>query len=254
MTRTLKWLAALCSLLIVMAALPAAAQSQEPAKEGQHSGPLPFLQSFRLGLEFHPIAYVLDSGKLSLGGVTPMHPAGIPASDYFPYLSGGYGFGDGWEALVGLTGVERLGPDDLVLYGGLGIQKRLIKETRSLPTVSLGFYDTFGPSDHNTVNVYLVATKRILREGQHQFFVTGGGKFENFTGNGNGSGVEPFVGGVYVFAKRLYVTAEFSPQQAWESNNQWAIRGTLRVWRGLGVTGGIRHNGFNKTTFIGVAF
>lgn len=259
MTRlTRVFFAGLMAGLFVIAWAPAAqAQADDDEDNGgyaQGTEILPSLHAFRLGLEFHPVAYVLDRGKLNLGGMTPMHPAGLPASDYIQYIRGGYGLGGGWQVNAGLTGVDKRGPDGQRLYSGFGVQKELMRETSSMPAVSVGTYGSFGPGGHNTLNLHLVGTKKLTGGGPHQVFLTGGGKFEHFDGVGSSNGVRPFVGATYAFNHRFYLTAEYSPNQAWEFNDQWALRGTLELWRGLGITGGIRNNGYNETTFIGVAF
>ncbi|HTE17298.1 MAG TPA: hypothetical protein VK689_02825 [Armatimonadota bacterium] len=251
---------------LVAVAAPVAAQESAPPQGTPPVGgdtasspqaPLSDPLDYRLQLDWHPVGTVVPKGKLTFRNYIPMRPIGFRA-DRYDLLGPTYGLGGGWEGTVGITGAERLGPGGYALFFGAGLQKQLISETRSRPAVSLGGYGMTGPHDHHGGSVYLAATKRVWGPGPRgtALFLHGGGKLELYDSDdyGNGTGIRPYVGATLALTRRVTLNGDFSPSQPWERANLYAVRGTYRVYKRLGITGGIRNNGYRTLPFIGVNF
>jgi hypothetical protein len=221
----------------------------------------------RIRLEFHPVAPAVPKGDFRLTKLTPMQPAGFRASDINHYLSPVYGLGDGFQIAAGLTGLDRVGPDDEALFGGFGIQKQLIGETPGRPAVSIGGYGMWGHDEHQSGTLYLTGTKSIWQNRDRGMgaVLTAGVKGELFDigdphgrarrFDTDGTGVRPFVGMNIALSRRVVVSGEFSPEQPWQKDDMFALRGTylFRIkGHTVGVTGGIRNTGYLTDTFVGV--
>jgi hypothetical protein len=254
------WLSAgACFALLALACGPATAQEPapsvvEPAAEGDITAEA--MELYRLQLDFHPIGGVIPEGRLRLGNYLRMHPAGFRADEFDMYLQPTYGLGGGWEATAGITGAERIGKGGEAIFYGAGIQKQLVRDRGGMPAISLGAYGMTGPHDHHTGMLFLAATKELLWRGDRAAWLHAGLKYETFDSDdyGNGSGIRPYVGATVALSRRYTLSGEYSPKQPGQDTNMFAVRATVRMWRNVGISGGIRNNGFETHPFIGLGF
>jgi len=215
---------------------------------------------YRLQLELNPVGTVVEKG-LSLSNYLRLHPAGFRTDEFGIAFAPTYGFGNGWEASAGVIRGERRGPGGNALFYGAGIQKQLVGERGSLPSISLGGYGMFGPHDHLSGTFYLAATKKVYTgKNAMGIFLHGGAKFEGFDADDvrSSTGIRPQVGMTFAYNRRFFIGADFSPSQAWQPDDEFAVRATYLFARykgySLGVTGGVRSAGYNTVPFIGGAF
>ncbi len=246
---------ALASLLLTAAVGAFAQDDSEPKDEDRISN------ENRLRLDYHPIAPVIPKGELRFRTLMPMIPAGFRADQTNLYLSPVYGLGDGWQVGAGLTGMERIGRGGEALIPGFGVQKQLWRERKGRPALSIGGYGTFGPHNHNTGTMYLTASKQVwASESRKQaFFLHGGVKGEFFTSDDyrEDNGVRPFFGFNFTLTPRFFLGAEVSPRQDWQRDEMFAVRATYLVKvkkYQIGVSGGIRNNGYETEPFVGLVF
>jgi hypothetical protein len=244
------------ALIGLLIAVPGMARAQDEEKSEYE-----IRRENRLRLDFHPIGTVIEKGELHYTHPLSMHPAGFRADEYRHYLSPTYGLGDGWEVGAAVTGAERIGRGGNALFYGLGAQKQFIRERKGLPAVSIGAYGMIGPHNHHTGNVYLAATKRVWqsKSGPQAMFLHGGVKGEFFTSDDykDDGGVRPFFGANFTLTRRFFLSGEVAPAQDWERETMWSLKGTYLVSvkkHKLGVSGGIRNNGYETHPFIGVTF
>lgn len=276
MSRTIRWtFRAFALAALALTALPAAAQdspgtatsdrsgaaakdtSGGKASEDSHLDPIQeAMRRWRLQLEYHAIGATVPKGEFRFANFIRMHPSGFRADKYDLYFAPTYGLGAGWEVGAGFTGAERIGPGGNALFYGAGFQKQFVTETGSRPAVSAGVYGMFGPHDHHAGTLYLAATKEVWRRGNHAIFLHGGAQLEGFDSDdyGDGTGIRPYVGATFVLTNHVFLTADFSPAQPWEDDDMFAIRATWWVWKRVGVSGGIRNNGFDTQPFVGLTF
>ena len=232
-------------------------------------------------LDFNPVGFTQEHKGVVANTLTPIHPSGLPADEYYSLLGipgATYGFGHGLQAEVAVTGLQqRGGPGEATFYG-LGLQKRLFGgKNPGDVSVAVGGYGYLGPRSYNGGMVYLAASKRIFGDiNTHRpaLFLHTGVKMEAFNnehletldGRRRSSGVQPYVGANLTLGSRLFLVGEFAPGQAWEPNNQFTVRaqyfpvarhlkvlgisGTMM----LGVTGGIRNTGYRTHGLIGPTF
>jgi hypothetical protein len=238
------------------ASAPATLEVTEDPDDSQSKA---FWEDYELDLDFHPLGYGLSRNKrYTFDNYTPMHPSGFRADKFSMYPNPTYAFGKGWQASVGVTGAERIGPGGNALFYGAGVQKQFMKETRTQPALSLGIYGLVGPHSHNSQTLYLAASKRVAGGTGRKYavFVTAGGKFERYDGDdyGDGTGLRPFVGATLALKKRVFLSAEVSPAQPWEDATMYSVRGSYRVYKSYAITGGIRSNGYRTLPFIGIGF
>jgi hypothetical protein len=239
----------------LVAALPGAARAADEDETDAQAA-----QENRLRLEYHPVAPALAKGDLHFGSPLAMQPAGFRADKFTHYLSPTYGLGDGWEVGAALTGAQRIGAGGEAMFYGLGIQKQLMRERRGLPSLSIGGYGMMGPHSHDTGNLYLVATKKLWKSssGPQSIFLTGGVKGEFFSSDDykDDSGVRPFFGANFTVTTRFFVSGEVAAKQDWERDTMWALKGTylvsIKKYK-LGVSGGIRNNGYETQPFVGIS-
>lgn len=222
--------------------------------------PHPFeaLRDYRIHLEYFPVGMVVPEGKLRLTNLIPMHPAGFRANEYSMYLGPTYGLGDGWEVSAGVTGAQRLGPGGEAIFYGLGLQKQLRKETRRLPAVSIAAYGMTGPHEHHSGSFYLVGSKQVWGDAARRraIYLHGGLRYERFGSNdyGEGSGVRPFGALTVAASRHTYFTGEISPPQPWEVADVYALRATYLIHKSIGLSGGIRGDGYRTYPYIEVTF
>ena len=252
--------------MLLAAAAPAGAHEGAPPPAGaparetpaEREAPLSDPLAYRLQLDWHPVGVVVPKGQLTFRNYIRMRPLGFRADRYDLFFGPTYGLGGGWEATVGVTGAQRLGPGGNALFFGAGLQKQIIAETRSRPAVSLGGYGMTGPHDHHAGSFYLAGTKRVWGPGRRgaALFLHGGAKLELYDSDdyGDGTGIRPYAGATLALTRRITLTGEFSPSQPWERASPYTVRGTYLVYKRLGVSGGIRNNGYRTLPFIGVTF
>jgi len=250
------------SWLALLLAVPAAAQQpatvQQPAADADDRYRPNYWRDYRLELDYHPIGPVLRKGQLEFSNLIPMHPSGFRADAYNLFIGPTYGLGRGWQVTAGLTTAERLGPGgEAVFYGG-GLQKQFVHETKSRPALSLSGYGMAGPHGHHTGTVALSGSKRVFGGDGRRFatFIHGGAKFEAFGSDdyGDGTGIRPYAGATFAFSRRMFLSGEFSPAQPWEQTDMYSIRATYLFRRRIGISGGIRNNGFRTLPFVSLAF
>jgi hypothetical protein len=244
-----------CLLIGLLVVLPGAAWAQDEEKTDAE-----VRRENRLRLSFHPVAPVVAKGEFHFTHPLSMHPAGFRADEYSHYLSPTYGLGDGWEIGAALTGAERIGAGGKAIFYGLGVQKQLLYETKRRPSLSIGGYGMMGPHDHNTGNLYLVATKQVWKSssGPQALFLHGGVKGEFFSSDDykDDAGVRPFFGMNFTVTRRFFLGAEVAAKQDWERETMWALKGTYLVSvkkHKFGISGGIRNNGYETQPFVGLS-
>lgn len=213
------------------------------------------LQRFRLQLDYHPVGETLPKGVFRYSNLLRPHPSGFRADSYSMYFAPTYGLGGGWEASLGVTGASRIGPGGQALFFGGGLQKQLITERGDRPAVSLGFTAMAGPHDHLDGMLYLAATKAVRRKANSGVFLHAGLKLNTYDSDdyGSGTGLRPWGGVTVAVSPSLTVSGEVSPPQPWEKSVKYAGRITVAVRRNLGISGGIRGNGYRTMPFIGLS-
>jgi hypothetical protein len=243
--------------LLLVSPLGASTQGDEEAVKDQDT----VSRENRLRLDYHPIAPVIPKGALRFRTLMPMVSPGFRADQTNLYLAPVYGLGDGWQIGAGLTGMERIGRGGEALIPGFGVQKQLWHERKGRPALSIGGFGTFGPHNHNTGTLYLTASKQVWSSGsgKQALFLHGGVKGEFFTSDDyrDDNGVRPFFGVNFTLAPRLFLGAEVSPRQDWQRDEMFAVRATylVKVKRyQIGVSGGIRNNGYETEPFVGLVF
>jgi hypothetical protein len=238
--------------LAALAALPAGAAEDRPEPVFLREA----IQRWRLQMDYHPIGEVVPEGRFRFTNFIRMHPSGFRADEYDLWFAPTYGLGAGWEVTAGVTGAERLGAGGQALFYGVGVQKQFAREKGSRPAVSVGLYGMTGPHDHHAGTFYLAATKTMWQRGNRAVFLHGGAKLEGYDSDdyGDGTGIRPYVGATVAFSRRFFLSGEFSPSQPWETADVFAIRGTIWAWRRVGVSGGIRNNGYETHPFVGLTF
>jgi len=244
-------------MLLLTGATATVVLADEPTQEPTDEASSSHLSSQFRGLEFHPVGWTVRDHQFRWTNLIRMQPPGFRADRFDQWLAPTLGLGKGWEATVGVTGAERLGAGGEAVFYGAGIQKRLVTEQRGLPAVSIGAYGMAGPHDHQGGRLYLAATKRVAGGPDNYFALDlhGGVKYELYDGDdyGSSSGVRPFVGLTAPVGPRLFVSADFSPSQPWQRTNMYSAGATYRVYKRIGLTGGIRNNGFRTLPFISLS-
>lgn len=235
------------------------AKNEKPRSTGETpAGDITYnaMTKYRMQLDWHPIGGVVPEGKFRFTNFIRMHPVGFRADTYNLYFGPTYGLGDGWEVTAGVTGAQRLGPGGQALFFGGGVQKLLMKESKNRPALSLGGYGMTGPHDHQSGAIYLAGTKKVWGQGDRALFLHGGAKFELYDSDdyGDGTGIRPYAGAMLALSRRALLSGEFSPAQPWEETNVYAIRATYLIWRRVGLSGGIRNNGYETHPFVTVTF
>src|SRR5207253_760628 len=96
--------------------------------------------------------------------------------------------------------------------------------------LSVGGYAYLGPHSDNGGATYAALTKRLWRGRQDDplaLFGHVGAKLEAFGGSQGSAGVRPFVGlnASVLRNRKLFLTAEFAPKQAWEKTNMFSLQG-----------------------------
>lgn len=213
------------------------------------------LQRFRLQLDYHPVGETLPKGVFRYSNLLRPHPAGFRADSFSMYFAPTYGLGNGWEASLGVTGASRIGPGGQALFYGGGVQKQVMTERGSRPAVSLGFTGMAGPHNHLDGMLYLAATKAVRRRERSGIFLHAGLKLNAYESDdfGSGSGLRPWGGVTAAISPSLTLSGEVSPPQPWEKSIKYAGRVTVAIRRNVGLSGGIRGNGYRTTPFIGLS-
>lgn len=243
----------LLSLLLLGVTATAVLADDEKSEQTEEVSTSHLPNRFR-GLEYHPVGWTVKGERFRWTNLIRMQPPGFRADRFDQWLAPTYGLGQGWEATVGVTGAERIGAGGRALFFGAGVQKQFVTEQRGLPSVSLGAFGMAGPHDHHGGRVYLSATKRVAG-GPDDYFALdlhGGVKYELYDGDdyGSSSGVAPFVGLTAPIGHRVFFSADFSPSLAWQRTNMYSAGVTYRAYKRLGITGGIRNNGYRTQPFI----
>jgi hypothetical protein len=228
---------------------PAHAQDQNPDRARDARW-----RSDHVDLDLLPVAYVVRSRHLTVGGPVNMPPVGFPANTYSLYPNLTYGLTARTEATFGITGAQRLGPGGEATFYTLGLEHVLLPESGHLPTISLGAYGFQGPHDHrNGGAVFLVASQQLTpRAYPNELFAHLGVEFQGFSDGRSSSAAQPFVGANYVWSPRLRFSAEFRPRQPWERANLYSARAVVLLNRRIGISGGLRNNGYQTHPFIGI--
>jgi hypothetical protein len=247
---------ALAACVVALASVPASAQEEVELP------PTKWLDNYRLRLDFHPIGQTLDRGDFKFSSLIRMYPPGFRADEYDMLFAPTYGLADGLEITAGVTTAERLGRGGEAVFYGAGIQKQIFEAGDWLPSISIGAFGVMGPHDHTGGSLYLAATQRVFggkivgkRIGP-TLFLHGGVKYEFFDSDDydNSSGVRPFVGASMNFTRRVALTGEYSPGQAWQPDDMWSVRASYRIHRFITLSGGIRSNGFDTHPFFSFGF
>jgi hypothetical protein len=206
-----------------------------------------------ISLDLLPVAYVLPRGRFSLGGSMNMPPVGFPTSHYSLYPDLQYGVAGRTQAAVGVSGADRLGTGGEAIFYTLGLQHVLLPETRTVPTLSLGGYGFLAPHNRHGGVVYLVASKQLTRRAYPRgVFAHLGLEVQTFANADSDTGAQPFVGANYVWSRHLRFSAEYRPRMSWEREDLYSFKGVVLLYRGFGVTGGYRDNGYRAHPFIGI--
>jgi hypothetical protein len=210
--------------------------------------------SEHVDLDQLPSAYVVRARHLSVGGPGVLAPVGFPSSKYTHYPSLTYGLTARTQAMLGATGGERIGPGGEATFYMLGLQQVLVPEKGKVPEVSIGGYGFQGPHDaHSGGAVYLVASRQFTSQSYpHGVFAHLGVEFQGFTDHLSGSAVQPFVGANYIWRRRVRFSAEFRPRMPWEETNLYSARAVVLLSPRIGVSGGLRNNGYETHPFIGL--
>ena len=79
-----------------------------------------------------------------------------------------------------------------------------------------------------------------------------GVEFQGFSGDRSSSSARPFVGANYVWSRRVRFSAEFRPRMPWERDHLYSARAVVLLTRKIGVSGGLRNNGYQTHPFIGI--
>ncbi len=261
-----RWPAIARSLFLVplLAAAPARAEDapqppSAPSEETQAEAPdergtQDYLADYRIQLDWNPLGVTIPGQRFRFSNFIPMHPAGFRGDFYQRFFAPTYAVGRGWEVTAGVTGAERLGPGGTALFYGAGFQKQFITESRSRPGVSFGAYGMFGPHNHNSGTLFLATSKKLWGRKDRAVFLHAGGRLETYGSDdyGSGTGLRPYVGTSFAFSRRAFLSAEFSPRQPWDRANMYSARLAVRLYRGFGIQGGIRSNGYRTLPFIGI--
>lgn len=206
-----------------------------------------------VSLDLLPVAYVVPRGHFSLGGSMNMPPVGLPASRYSLYPDLQYGAAARTQVALGVAGADRPGRTGEALFYTLGVQRVLLPGTRTAPTVSLGGYGFLAPHDLHGGVAYLVASQKLTPQAYpHGAFAHVGLELQSFAGAGSRTGVQPFVGANYAWSRRLRFSAEFRSRMTWERHHLYSLKGVILLYRGFGLNGGFRDNGYRAEPFIGI--
>jgi hypothetical protein len=210
--------------------------------------------SDHVDLDLLPVAYVVRPRHLTVGGPVNMTPVGFPASTYSLYPNLTYGLTPRTEATIGVTGAERLGPGGEATFYSLGLEHVLLPESDHRPTISMGGYGFQGPHDYRTGGaVFLVASKQLSPHAYpNGLFAHLGVELQGFSDGRSSSAAQPFVGANYVWSPRVRFSAEFRPRLPWERANLYSARAVVLLTRRVGLSGGLRNNGYQTHPFIGV--
>ncbi|MCC2672637.1 MAG: hypothetical protein K0Q72_5109 [Armatimonadetes bacterium] len=248
--------ALLLLLAIGLTVIPGAAAFAQDADNGEpeDDGLLP--RRFR-GMEYHPVGWTVRDHRFRFTNLVRMQPAGFRADRFNHWFGPTLGLGKGWEVTAGVTGAERIGPGGYAFFYGAGVQKQILNTHGRLPDVSVGVYGMGGPHDHRSGTAYLSASHRVFGGAGRGFAVDlhTGAKYETYDGDdyGSGSGVRPYLGMTAPVGRRLFLSAEVSPQQPWQESTMYSISATVRTYKRLGITGGVRNNGFETQPFVGIS-
>ena len=205
-----------------------------------------------VSLDLLPVAYVIRRGHFSLGGSMNMPPVGLPASRYSLYPDLQYGVAARTQAAIGVSGADRLGTGGQAIFYTLGLQQVLLPETRTVPTLSVGGYGFLAPHNRHGGVAYLVASKQLTRQAYPRgVFAHLGLEVQTFADADSHTGVQPFVGANYVWSRRIRFSAEFRPRMSWEGEDSYSLKGVVLLYRGFGLNGGFRDNGYRAYPFIG---
>jgi hypothetical protein len=249
---------ALAAGLMLSAPHRATAQSP-PAVPGPPAAPSPpgaretRWVADHVSLDLLPVAYVIPRGHFSLGGSMNMPPVGFPASRYSLYPDLQYGLTGRDQVAIGVSGADRLGTRGQAIFYTLGLQHVLLPETRTAPTLSVGGYGFLAPQNRHGGVAYLVASKQWTRQAYPRgVFAHLGLEVQTFANAEADTGVQPFVGANYVWSRRLRFSAEYRPRLSWERQDIYSLKGVVLLYRGFGVNGGFRDNGYRAEPFIGI--
>lgn len=231
----------------------AQAQASKPAPEDPD-----YWRQYQLGLEYDPIGYTIKPNRFLFSGYTPMQPAGFRSDKYSHYFNPAYGLGDGWEATLGVTGAEAIGAGGEAIFYSGGVQKQLVRESGWRPAVSVGGYGYVGPHEHHGGTAYVVGSKRLWRGigGSQALFGHAGLKMETWDASrlDGSTGLRPFVGANVGLTRRVFLSLDFSPRQAWQVSNPYSLGATVLVYKSVGVSGGVRNNGYRTEPFLSLTF
>src|SRR5262249_52800358 len=110
-----------------------------------------------------------------------------------------------------------------------------------------------GPHDHrNGGAIYLVASRQLSRHVYPRgVFAHAGIEFQGFSDDHSSSSAQPFVGANWIWRHRVRFSGEVRPRMPWEHTNLYSLRAIVLFTRRLGVTGGLRNNGYETHPFIG---
>ena len=226
---------------------PARGQEEDRARDARW-------RSEHIDLDLLPVAYGVRPRHLTVGGPVNMTPVGFPANTYSLYPNLTYGLTARTEAMLGVTGAQRIGPGGEATFYTLGLQHVLLPEKGKLPAVSIGGYGFQGPhDDRNGGAAYVVASRQLTpRASARGVFAHVGLEFQGFSGDRSGSAARPFVGANYIWSQRVRFSAEFRPRMPWERANLYSARAVVLLNRRIGVSGGLRNNGYQTHPFIGI--
>lgn len=247
---------------------PAAAQGSTAPATAPADNP-DYWRDHHVGLLLHGIGYAYQRPGLHRRFFASGRPSGVPADDFgntLWLLSGAtYGFGDGLEAGVSATRVERPGPTDSQNFFGVGIQKQFITERQSRPAVSVGAFGFTGPDDADGGRFYLAASKQIF--GDHTLdrpalFLHAGLELETFDTRLDAStGLRPYVGANLTLTPWLFLSADYAPEQSWETQSLWSARALVLPWKIpwkvlhgkllVGAEVGILSTGYQTHSYVG---
>lgn len=247
-----KLLAVLAAGAALLSLAPAARAGDDEASFDSSE----WLSSHRIRLDWNQVGPVVPRGKLTLANQIRMHPPGFRADTYDLLLAPTYGFASGWEVTAGVTMAQRLGPGGTAFFYGAGLQKEIVRGEGWIPSVSLGGYGMGGPHDYFGGSLYLAATERLYDSDGLGIFLHGGARWEIFSSDdyGDANGIRPFFGVTVDYKKKYTLSGEFSPRQSFEGRSMWSVRGSVRVYKNVSISGGIRSSGYRTHPFVGIWF
>src|SRR5262249_46638122 len=101
-------------------------------------------------------------------------------------------------------------------------------------------------------SVYLVASHPLTRHAYPRgAFAHLGVELQTFSNRDASTAVQPFVGANYVWNRRVRFSADFRPAMPWEHANLYSLRAVVLLTRKIGISGGLRNNGYRTHPFVG---